>query len=284
MRPHRDNIAAPVLPPGCAGCARRAPACSRARPGDRRAHRRRPAAGPLLRLRPAQQRPRAPLRRSPGTERYREAGLATLGHPLAPLRLHRRARRRSAPALERLGSPPPGRRRLRLRGLARLRLQGLAVALPLGPGRRAALVSLRRGRVRGDRAGDRRRAGGARPAASQPPPPLRAAAADRRAGRARRPAERRAAAGRLGLRPVAAGGGRGRARARVRGRRRARLRRRRGRAPRRARRRGRPDDRGRPPRASTTSPSTPATSATRCASRPSPGIAIYSLSFSAGLP
>ena len=96
------------------------------------------------------------------SERYREHGLTTLGvhSPRFPFTRDPEA---VAAALPRLGIDWPVARRLRARDLAGLRLPRLALAVPLGPRRRPALVPPRRGRLRGDRAGDPRGAR-ARPA------------------------------------------------------------------------------------------------------------------------
>ena len=161
LRPERDNIAAPVLPPRLRWLnAERPPVLAELTAAG-------PGARPLLRLRPAQQRPRAALRRSPGT-----SATATRGWRRSASTRPASSSPASAAALGAGARAARGRATRSpttpLRGLARLRLRGLAVAVPLGPGRRAALVSLRRGRVRGDRGGDRRGAGRARPGLRRP--------------------------------------------------------------------------------------------------------------------
>ena len=61
-----------------------------------------------------------------------------------------------AGAVRRLEIPFPVAVDSGLRDLAPVRKRGVARALPVGPARRAAALPLRRGRVRGDRSGDRR--------------------------------------------------------------------------------------------------------------------------------
>ena len=230
------------------------------------AHRRGPGARPLLRLRAAQQRSRPPLRVA-WDERYRDAGLTTLGVHSPRFSFTKRAEL-LAPALERLGVRHPVVDDSDYAALARLRLRGLAIAVSLGaraarwPGFTSARASTPRPRLaiaaelaRIDSTLRARRAD-------------RAAARDRRPRRSSRPAERRNSSRRLGHRAMALRGradrggvrrrrclrhGRGRRAGRVAGvdRRRA--------GPRDCRARRRP---GRARRASS------ATSATRCSSRP----------------
>ena len=271
----RDNIAAPELPGRLRWLERRA----RAAAG--RAHRGRPGARPLLRLRPAQQRPRAALR-----GRLGPSATATPGWPRSASTRRGFAftgeRAALGPALERLGVRHPVADDSRLRGLARLRLQGLAVAVPLGPGRGAALVSLRRGRVRGDRGGDR---GGAAPRSTRlrAAGAARAAAAERRARGAGRAAERGGLPGRL------ADASRGEPRATAR--RSSSTTRPAARTPRSTARAScawRVDggearrDRGRRARASTTSPTHPRHERHALRLAPAPASSVYSVSFSAG--
>ena len=88
-------------------------------------------------------------------ERYREHGLSRPRGALASLRVHRprRADRGFAAAA---GHRVAGGGRLGARDLAGLRLPRLALPVPLGERRRAALVPPGRGRLRGHRAGDPR--------------------------------------------------------------------------------------------------------------------------------
>ena len=112
-----------------------------------------PRARPLLRLRPAQQRAGPPLPARRGSERYGDPGSSVLGVHSPRFRFTERptsARGGGCRASGRLA----GRGRHRLRDLARLRLPGLAVALPLGDraarcaGTTSARASTRRPRRR----------------------------------------------------------------------------------------------------------------------------------------
>ena len=141
---------------------------------DGGADRGRPGAGPLLRLRPAQQRPHAPLRVRVGPPLPRGGPGDDRGAGAA-LPVRRRLRgggSRDRTSRDRL----PGGARRRPGALARLRLRGLAQPLPLGEGRGPALVSLRRGVLPRYRGGDpggaaraRRAAGAARADAAGAP-------------------------------------------------------------------------------------------------------------------
>ena len=84
-------------------------------------------------------------RRRPARDRRAHARLLVRARPR-----HGRARGRAA------RDPVPGAARPRLRDLARVRQQGLAGPLPVRPHRQAGAHPLRRGRVRGHRARDRR--------------------------------------------------------------------------------------------------------------------------------
>ena len=88
-------------------------------------------------------------------DRYRDGGLTMIGvhSPRLPFTADRRGGRARLCAGS--GSRIRSRSTPSFARVARLRLRALAVAVPLGSGRRAGLVSLRRGRVRGDRARDR---------------------------------------------------------------------------------------------------------------------------------
>ena len=88
-------------------------------------------------------------------ERYRERGLTVVSVHSPGFRGERgrgeRPRRRGAP-----GDRARGAAGQRLRAVARVRERGLAGALPVGSGRHARRLPLRRGRLRGVRARDRR--------------------------------------------------------------------------------------------------------------------------------
>ena len=148
-----------------------------------------PVARPLLRLRAAQLGPDRSPTCGPGTSATASDGLAVIGvhSPRFPFTQdHRRGRRGRRAARDRLaGGRGPG-----VRALEGVRAARLAGALPLGTGRRAALVPPRRGRLRRHRGGDPRGAAGERTArrpasAAGAPPALRRAG--RRGDRSRRP-------------------------------------------------------------------------------------------------
>ena len=129
-------------------------------------------------------------------ERYRDLGLTVVGvnSPRFPFTADAG---KLAAALDAARGPLPRRRRLRLPDLARLRVRGLAVAVPLGRGRGAALVPLRRGRVRGHRGGDPGGAAGASTRTSScPSPSRRCGPATPPARSSRRPATRSSRAAR----------------------------------------------------------------------------------------
>ena len=95
-------------------------------------------------------------------------------HPHRRLRCPRATPTRCAAAVARLGHRVPGGDRRAARAVGLLRQRGLAGALPVGPGGRALLDALRRGRLRGDRARDpgaARRRARARAAACGPRTP-----------------------------------------------------------------------------------------------------------------
>ena len=87
--------------------------------------------------------------------RYREAGLRVIGVH-TPGYSFGRDRDTVARAVERLEIPFAVRARPRLPGVARVREQGLARPLPVRPPGQVGATALRRGRVRGHRARDRR--------------------------------------------------------------------------------------------------------------------------------
>ena len=273
MRPPRADIAAPALPPRIRWL--NSEPRSMAELARRRAR-----ARPLLRLRPAQLRALAPLRR--GLARaLRRGGPDGPRRPLPQVPVHRDPRRDRA----RARAPrdrPAGRAGLLVRDLERLRLPGLALALPLGRARGAALVSLRRGRVRRDRGGDPGGAAGggrARRAARA----ARAPAPHRRPRGVGRAAQRGALPGWLPAEPwraehdgdsievsYEAGGayaaidGTGRLRWSVDG--------------------ARAVDSRSPTPASTSSPSIPSTASHLLELGPPPAWTLYAISFAAGLP
>ena len=168
------------------------PALTAAGPGPR----------PLLRLRPAEQRPHPALPGRVGPPLPR-GGPADDRRPGAALPVRRRpgGRRRRPRAA---GGRVPGRDRRRARALAAYGCEGWPSLFLWGQGGALRLVSLRRGRVPGDRGGDPGRAARARRAA-------RAAAADGAAAAHRRPrragdgADARGLPGRLWERPWIAG-------------------------------------------------------------------------------
>ena len=276
MRPERDNIAAPALPPRLRGSA---PSAAAGRAELTAAG---PGAGPLLRLRPAQQRPRAPLRDRVGPALPRR-GPGDARRPLPPLPVHRATR---------------GARRRRSRGsgsrhpVADDSGYGSGTTTGARAGRRSS-SGARAGRCGGftsarastrrPRRRSRRSCAAHRPDAEPPPPlePLRPSdapgalvvAAD--ATRSFRAARRRE--------PWRAGADAARARAQLRGGRRPRHRRRRRASSGRARRRPRAS--ARRSRARPVRPRGPrAPRAPRVATEPSSGLELYSVSFSAGVP
>ena len=174
VRPQARDIAVPPFPPGTDWIGDDA---ARGR-ADLRA---RPPARPVRRRGAPVERPHPPLRGGlarPLSRPRVDGG----GGQLAPLSVHCRpwqARRHAGPA----GGGVPGCRRLGLPNLARLRVRGVAVAFPLGPGRGSALVSLRRGGVRGHRGGDPGGAAGPRPGPRAAPARARASPQRRRRGR-----------------------------------------------------------------------------------------------------
>ena len=279
LRPERDNIAAPVLPAAAALAQRRAPA------GARRADRGRARCSSTSSTSPSSTACARCRTRSRGTERYRDAGLATLG-------VHS-PRFRFTGERELLGAGARAARASRhpvaddsgyalwhdygCKGWPSLFLWGQGGALRwfhFGEGEyeateRAIAAELARARpgLRG--------AGAAGAAAAEPTPPgrwsLRPATRSSPAAAVTepwRPAERRGSA-RARLRAPAAPTPRS-----------ARL----GRAAGGARRRRAATRSRSRPRASTTSPSIRATSATRSRSGRRRGSSVYSVSFSAGLP
>ena len=208
-------------------------------------------------------------------ERYRDLGLTVVGvnSPRFPFTADAG---KLAAALDAARGRLPRRRRLRLPDLARLRMRGVAVAVPLGPGRGAALVPLRRGRVRGHRGGDPGGAAGPRPGPRAARAPARPSA-QRRPGRARRAAQRRGLPGRLGVRAVASARRRPAARARLRGGRRLGDGRRARRAARLARRRAASSRSRSRRRAPTSWPPTSATRAHHLSLGATPGMRVYSI-------
>ncbi len=182
MRPERDNIAAPELPGRIKWLNRSEPPTMAELT----------AAGPVLvhfwdptQLNSVRALPYI----AEWNRRYSPLGLTTLGIH-SPRFAFTADATVATDAIERLGVEHAGRARPRLRDLARLRLQGLAVAVLLGPGRRAAVGAQRRGRVPGDRGGDPGRAP-ARGRRDRAASADGAAARDRRAGGAPARAERR---------------------------------------------------------------------------------------------
>ena len=188
VRPQAHDIAVPPFPPGTEWVG--------AEPGAGRADLRpRPAARPLRRRGAPVERPHPPVRGRLGGALPRSRADRGRGQ-LAPLSVHgrrRQARRGADAARGRL----PRRGRLRLPDLARLRMRGVAVAVPLGPRRGAALVSLRRGRVRGHRGRrSRRSCGPSTRSWSCPSPSLPFGPATPPARSSRRPATRSSRAAR----------------------------------------------------------------------------------------
>ena len=111
-------------------------------------------------------------------ERYARPGADPGGGQLPPLSIHGRCAASWPRPLARLGVRLPRGRRLRLPRLARLRLRGVALAVPLGPRRGPALVPLRRGRVRRPpRRPSRRSFGASTPGSTCPSPSPRFAPA-----------------------------------------------------------------------------------------------------------
>ena len=149
MLPNRADIAAPPFPPRTTWVGAEPPAMERLT-----------ARGPVL-VHFIEFAQLNSVRALPYTialdDRYRDAGLTVLGvhSPRFPFTAEAAALAHGAGAARREASR---RGRPRLRHLARLRLRGVAIALPLGARGRSALVPLRGGRLRGDRAGDSGRA------------------------------------------------------------------------------------------------------------------------------